>query len=99
MFEDYASLFSVLALAVLLVVIFFIYSNSTLILINPVLNLWYSLYEVEFIDSPLGSPLPSKSKTAMILTSERFLEDGDRMLFQRLGNKLFFAHHAPIPSS
>lgn len=93
LFEDYRSLFSVLALIILLGVIYVIYVNSTLLLINPVLNLWYSLYEVEYFDVPFGQPLPNRSKNAMIVVSERLLAEGDRLLFQRVGHKLFFAEH------
>ena len=91
LFEDYSSLYAVLAVVILLGVIYFIYVNSTLLLINPVLNLWYSLYEVEFSDAAVMSSLPVKAKTGMIIAAQKFLEEDDRMLFQRLGPKLYFA--------
>jgi hypothetical protein len=91
LFEDYSSLYAVLAVVILLGVIYFIYVNSTLLLINPVLNLWYSLYEVEFSDAAVVSPLPTRAKTGMIIAAQKFLEEDDRMLFQRIGPKLYFA--------
>jgi len=96
MFEDYSSYFSIVSVVLLLSVIYFIYVNSTLLLINPVLNFRYSLYEVEYVDMPGYEPLPDRPKTAMILTRQNLLEEGDRLLFQRLGHKLFYAKYAPV---
>lgn len=96
LFEDYSSLFSVVALTILLVVIYFIYINSTLLLINPLLNLKYSLYEVDFVNIHGGEVLQDRPRNGMILTSERMLEEDDPMLFQRMGHKLYFAHYASL---
>jgi hypothetical protein len=98
LFEDYSSLFSLAAFVILFGVIYCIYVNSTLILINPVLSIWYSLYEVAYVDMPGAMPLPDSPKGAMILTQQKQLEEGDRMLFQRVGHKLFYATYAPLQS-
>jgi hypothetical protein len=89
LFQDYSGLYEVLSVTILLVVIYFIYINSTLILINPVLNLRYSLYEVEFVNDHLKEA--GKSRSGLIITEERFLEEEDQMMFKRIGHKLYFA--------
>jgi hypothetical protein len=90
LFEDYDDLWSVLSVMILLLVIYCIYVNSTLLLINPVLNIWYSLYEVEFVDSTKKG-LQLRPRNGMIVSAHRFLQEGDRMLFKDLGSKLYFA--------
>lgn len=91
LFEDYSSFYSVAALVILLGVIYAIYVNSTLVLINPLLNLYYSLYEIEYRDGRAATEgQPGRQKTAMVITRNRFLEEGDVMLVRSLGRKLFF---------
>lgn len=94
LFNDYSSWFSITALTVLLAVIYVIYANSTLILINPILNLWYTLYDVDYEVVPSGGHLPNRVRSAMIVTRVRYLEEGTPLSFHRLGHKLFFAADA-----
>lgn len=93
LFQNYTELYEVLSIGILLIVIYFIYINSTLILINPVLNLKYSLYEVEFYNDHQKED--NKTKNGLIITKERFLEEEDRMLFKRIGHKLYYAITRP----
>lgn len=86
LFQDYSSFIDILSVAILLGVIYFIYINSNLLLINPGLNLWYSLYATAFVDSKSGPP-----KRGMVITREKFLQEEDRMLFMPIGHKLYFA--------
>lgn len=83
LFQDFSLGFDLLSLVILLVVIYFIYINSTLLLINPLLNLLYSLYEVEFLDN-------SKPQKGLIITKEKYLEENDQMVFKKIGHKLYF---------
>lgn len=89
LFQDYSALYEIISILILLLVIYFIYINSTLILINPVLNLRYSLYEVDFCDSTHNGA-SDKTKTGLIITNERYLEDDDTMLFKKIGHKLYY---------
>lgn len=86
LFQDYSSLVEITSVAVLLLVIYRIYINSNLLIINPVLNIWYSLYKVMFVDSCGGM-----EKKGLIITSEKYLQEEDKMLFEDIGQKLYFA--------
>jgi len=88
LFQNYSEPYEIISICILLIVVYFIYINSTLILINPVLNLWYSLYEVEFINKMYGEN--KKNKNGLIITRDRFLEEEDHMMFRRIGHKLYF---------
>jgi len=89
LFQNYNSSFEILSVGILLVVIYYIYINSTLMLINPVLNLRYSLFEIDFIDD-LKSINP-KVKVGLVITREKYLQDGDELLMKNIGHKLYFA--------
>lgn len=86
LFQDYSSFVEILSIAFLLTVIYFIYINSNLLIINPVLNIWYSLYQVTFIDT-----LGGIEKKGLIITKEKYLKEGDKLLFKDIGPKLYFA--------
>lgn len=85
-FQDLSSLTNVFAVSVLLVVTFLIYSNSSMLLINPTISMRYSLYMTEYID-----PSSNKKKKGMILSKNKFLEEDDEIKIKTIGNKLFYA--------
>ena len=95
LFQDYSKLTDTLSIGILLVVIYFIYVNSSLILINPVLNLRYSLYDVDFQDKPAdGLSREPESKSGMLIIREKYLETGDSVQLRRIGQKLYFGTNA-----
>tara|TARA_R110001606_G_scaffold63629_2_gene147540 strand:+ start:17463 stop:18020 length:558 start_codon:yes stop_codon:yes gene_type:complete len=85
-FQDLSSLTNVFAVSVLLVVTFLIYSNSSMLLINPTISMRYSLYMTEYID-----PSSNKKKKGMILSKNKFLEEDDEIKIKTIGHKLFYA--------
>lgn len=89
LFQDYSSLVDLVSVIILLTVIYFIYINSSLLLINPALNLRYSLYDVEFTDDIGATDVTVK--TGMVISRLKFLEDGEHVLFKNIGHKLYFA--------
>lgn len=85
-FQDLSSLTNVFAVSVLLAVTFLIYSNSSMLLINPTISMRYSLYLTEYID-----PSSDKKKKGMILSKNKFLEEDDEIKIKTIGHKLFYA--------
>lgn len=85
-FQDLSSLTNVFAVSVLLVVTFLIYSNSSMLLINPTISMRYSLYMTEYIDLS-----KKKKKKGMILSKNKFLEENDEIKIKTIGHKLFYA--------
>lgn len=86
-FQDLADLQSVVPICVLLLVTYLIYRNSTLILINPTISMWYSLYQVEYQDG--GNEAPRKK--GMLITRDAFLEELDEVQVKKIGHRLFYA--------
>lgn len=85
-FQDLSDPISVLSVSVLLVVTFLIYTNSSMLLINPTISMWYSLYQIEYIEH--GT---EKKKKGMILSRDRYLEEHDHVKLKRLGHRLYFS--------
>ncbi len=48
LFQSFNSWFECFSVLFLLVIIYRIYINSSLLLINPFLSIWYAIYEIEF---------------------------------------------------
>jgi hypothetical protein len=85
-FQDLSSLTNVFAVSVLLVVTFLIYSNSSMLLINPTISMRYSIYMTEYMDTS-----SNKKKKGMILSKNKFLEEDDEIKIKSIGHKLFYA--------
>lgn len=83
-FQDLSKLEDIVPICILLLVTLCIYMNSTLILINPTISPWFSLYMVEFKNE-------QTSKKGMFLSPEKFLEEGDQVKIKQIGHKLFYA--------
>ncbi len=85
-FQDLSSIVNVFSVAVLLVVTFLIYSNSSMLLINPTISVKYSLYMIEY-----NTTSEQKLKKGMILSKNKFLEEDDQIKIKKIGHKLFYA--------
>ncbi|ELL0595414.1 TPA: hypothetical protein ACOJPH_004867 [Vibrio campbellii] len=85
-FQDLSSVINVFSVTMLLVVTFLIYSNSSMLLINPTISMKYSLYMIEYTDSDEG-----KKKKGMIISRNKFLEEDDQVKIKKIGHRLFFA--------
>lgn len=85
-FQDLSSVTNVFSVSVLLLATYLIYSNSSMLLINPTLSMRYSLYLIEYED--ISS---SKRRKGMVLSRNKFLEEDDRLKIKSMGYKLYFA--------
>lgn len=85
-FQDLSELTNVVSVSILLVVTFLIYSNSSMLLINPTISIKYSLYMTEY-----KAHSSDKKMKGMIISKNRFLEEDDQVKIKKIGHKLFFA--------
>ena len=65
-------------------IIYRIYINSSMILINPILSCKYSIYDIEYSKN-------KKIKNGFIISKNNSLQDEDKIKLYEIGNKLFFA--------
>ena len=85
LFQSFSGWYETFSILFLLYIIFRIYINSTLILVNPVLNMWYCLYEIEFDENGI-------LKTGMMISNNKYLEEGEDIKIYPVGHKLFFSN-------
>jgi len=85
-FETYTELIDIIPLALILLLMFLIYSHSNLLVVNPLLSLKYSLYEIEFhnVKSP---KIPHKG---IIIIDNHYIERGDTVLTKKIQNNMYF---------
>lgn len=85
LFRSYSSLDEILCLLLLFIVIYIIYTQSSMIVVNPVLNMIYSLYDIIYIDD--------RSKKEMIGTfiiDCHYITKDDIIISRKMGANLFF---------
>jgi hypothetical protein len=81
-------LFEYATFAILFIVYYKLYSTSSLILINPILNFKYGLYEIEYTH---GND-ESKIKNGKIISCKQWLDEGEQIQILKLSHKLYFAY-------
>lgn len=91
LFQQYDSLYEKIATGLLVGMVYAIYVHSTLMMINPILTLFYSLYEVDFQDTS------GDKKTGMLIIRDRYLEAPEQVKLYTIGPRLYFG--VPLPSS
>ncbi|MBR09745.1 MAG: hypothetical protein CMP48_18925 [Rickettsiales bacterium] len=85
LFQDLNNPVQSFSILFLLFIIYRIYINSSLMLINPVLSMKYTLYEVTYAENE------KNNKTALILSENDDMQEEDQIQITQLGHKLFFA--------
>lgn len=84
LFENFTGWFESVSILFLLIIIYRIYINSSLILVNPILNIYYSIYEIEYKQG-------SKTRKGMIITKDKSLQEDTQIKIYEIGHKLFFS--------
>lgn len=69
---------------ILMVMIYNIYINSTLLLINPLLSLKFAIYEIEYTEN-------KKNKTGLIISRDKYLKYDVYIKINEIGHSLYFA--------
>lgn len=78
--------FEYITFAVLFGIYYKLYSTSSLILINPVLNIKYGLYEVEY-----ATEANKTVKNALIISQHKWINEDDDLRLIKLSHRLYFA--------
>ena len=87
MASDFSSLFECGIFVIVMVLIYAIYTNSNMILINPLLNIWFSLLEVEY--KIVGDKTDAVHDALIITDTKDFKENVNYNIYQ-IGFKLFY---------
>lgn len=82
-----AGVFEYATFIVLFVIYYKLYSTSSLILINPILNMKYGLFDIDYYH-----PTEKKNKNALIISKQKWLDEGDDLSIIKLSHRLYFAY-------
>jgi len=85
LFQNFNNWYDITAFVFLMIIIYRIYINSNLLIINPLLSFKYSIFELEYKTSS------EKKKKGLIITKEKVLEEDAIIKIYPIGHKLFFA--------
>lgn len=82
-FQDTNNLFDITSIFIVLIIIFFIYTKSNMIVINPVLNITHNLYQIEYNKK-------NKSKKALLITKEADLEIDQEIKINLITKNIYY---------
>lgn len=72
---------------ILMILIYVIYTNSTMILINPLLNIWYSLLEIEYV---IVGDSSEEIQDALIIAGIKDIKENINYQVYPIGFKLYY---------
>ncbi len=84
-FQNFNSYYEIFAFLFLMVIIYRIYVNSNLLLINPILSFKYSIFEIEYEEQN------GRSRSGLIIIHNKYLKEDTIIKIYPIGYKLFFA--------
>lgn len=83
-FQNFNSWFELISVSFIIYIIYRIYINSSLLLINPILNLKYALFDFEYLEN-------NKRKNGMLITKNKNLQEDDNVKLYKIGNKMYYS--------
>lgn len=96
-FQSFGSWFELIAIIAIILIIYRIFINSSLLLVNPLLSLKYGLYEIKYTEKGRKENKddenndPQNIKNAMMLTENKFIVEKDSIIIYPIGHKMFYA--------
>ena len=84
LFQSFNGWYETFALIFLMLIIYRIYINSNLILINPVLSFKYSIFQIEYKQQD------GKIKNALVISEDKYLLEDSIVKIYEIGFKLFY---------
>ncbi len=84
-FQSFGSYYEIFAFFFLMIIIYRIYVNSNLLLINPILSFKYSIFEIEYEEQN------GKNRNGLIIIQNKFIKEDTMIKIYPIGYKLFFA--------
>lgn len=80
--------FEYISFVVLFIIYYKLYSSSSLILINPILNIKYGLFEINYFHVNQNKNI----KNALIISKQKWIEEDEEISIIKLSHRLYFAY-------
>jgi hypothetical protein len=84
LFQSFNGWYECFSVLLLMYIIYRIYINSSLLLINPLLSIKFAIYEIEYQEN-------SKTKNGLIISKDKYLQEDTEIKLYEIGHKLYFA--------
>ena len=80
--------FEYISYIILFIIYYKLYSSSSLILINPILNMKYGLFEINYSHINQNKCI----KNALIISEQKWIEEDEEINIIKLSHRLYFAY-------
>lgn len=84
LFQSFDGWYEPISVLFLMIIIYRIYINSSLLLVNPLLSISFGIYEIEFDDN-------GRSRNGFIISRDKYLKEDSSIKLYEIGHKLYFA--------
>jgi len=84
LYQSFEGWYECISVFFLLAVIYRIYINSNLLLINPILSMWFTIYDIEFEEG-------NSIRNGLIVSKDKTLMEDERVKLYPIGHKLYYA--------
>ena len=82
-FQDTNNFFDIASISIVLIIIFFIYTKSNMIVINPILSITHTLYQIDYNKK-------NQTKKALLITKEEDLESGQEIKINLITKNIYY---------
>ncbi|PKR80708.1 hypothetical protein CW751_08025 [Brumimicrobium salinarum] len=80
--------YNYIVFSILFFIYYKLYSTSSLILINPILNMKYGLFELDYIHCSNNKV----KRNALIISSQKWIEEEEELKLLKLSHRLYYAY-------
>ena len=85
MFNDYSNIADNITILCIFYVVYKLYIRSKLILVNPMLSMKYSIFNIKYDDDPV-------SRQGILISKDKFIEENDRVKIYNVGYQLYYGY-------
>lgn len=85
MFEDYSNIVDCITVIVIFYIVYRLYVRSRLLLVNPILNLKFSIYNIKYEDHDIV-------RQGLLITKSKDILEGDYVKIYNVGHQLFYGY-------
>lgn len=85
MFNDYSNIADNITILCIFYVVYKLYIHSKLILVNPMLSMKYSIFNIKYDDDTV-------SRQGILISKDKFIEENDRVKIYNVGYQLYYGY-------
>jgi len=82
-FQDTNDIFDLSSILIVLIIIFLIYTKSNMIVINPILNITHSLFQIEYTKN-------GKKRKGLLITELKEIDEQDEIKINQISKNIFY---------